>query len=273
MSKFSVKEVIKIKAVYPGASYSIEGIGGGTFAIASTKPDFNRLKESDANVVYYQKKGKLYLNANGSSDGWGAEGVGGLLAKFQGKPKPVLSADHFEGFSTYKKENNKSSGIDKKENNESSGIDIGSLLKKFDEMEKTVKKLQKSNRNLRNSNNSLKESIDSLSGSGGSSKNNSTNKDDITGLDARVSSLEDHVKIDRDKLSASNPNAGIGYFILRNQEDIKSNTSQFDSVYKRFAALESNIAGNHISDYTNFDVISKINDLTSRLSAVEDALG
>ena len=56
--------------------------------------------KSDADVVYDESKGKLYLNDNGTAKGWGAKKVGGLLAKFKGKPE--LSADHFEGLSDHK---------------------------------------------------------------------------------------------------------------------------------------------------------------------------
>ena len=44
-------------------------------------------------------KGKLYLNDNGTAKGWGKKKVGGLLAKFKGKPE--LSADHFEDLSAH----------------------------------------------------------------------------------------------------------------------------------------------------------------------------
>ena len=56
--------------------------------------------KSAAEVVYDEKKGKLYLNDNGTAQGWGAKKVGGLLATFKGKPE--LSADHFEGLSAHK---------------------------------------------------------------------------------------------------------------------------------------------------------------------------
>ena len=56
--------------------------------------------KSDADVVYDESKGKLYLNDNGTAKGWGAKKVGGLLAKFKGKPE--LTADNFEGLSAYK---------------------------------------------------------------------------------------------------------------------------------------------------------------------------
>ena len=56
--------------------------------------------KSDADVVYFESKGQLFLNDNGSKKGWGKKKVGVLLAKFKGKPE--LSADHFEGLSTHK---------------------------------------------------------------------------------------------------------------------------------------------------------------------------
>ena len=55
--------------------------------------------KSDADVVYDEKKGKLYLNENGEKKGWGAKKVGGLIAKFKGKPE--LTAEHFDGLSAH----------------------------------------------------------------------------------------------------------------------------------------------------------------------------
>ena len=56
--------------------------------------------KSDADVVYDEKKGKLYLNANGEEKGWGKKKVGGLIARFKGKHE--LSADNFDGLSAHK---------------------------------------------------------------------------------------------------------------------------------------------------------------------------
>ena len=55
---------------------------------------------SDVDVVYDESKGKLFFNENGTAKGWGAKKVGGLIAKFKGKPE--LSADNFEGLSAHK---------------------------------------------------------------------------------------------------------------------------------------------------------------------------
>ncbi|WP_037991117.1 hypothetical protein, partial [Synechococcus sp. CC9616] len=77
----------------------VDGTDGGSFAIASSKKELKALMKSEADVVYDEKKGKLYLNDNGTAKGWGKKKVGGLLATFKGKPE--LSADHFEDLSAH----------------------------------------------------------------------------------------------------------------------------------------------------------------------------
>ena len=46
-----------------------------------------------------RREGKLFLNDNGAAKGWGEKKVGGLVAKFKGKPK--LSADQFDGLTAH----------------------------------------------------------------------------------------------------------------------------------------------------------------------------
>ena len=99
MAEFTSKKVSKVKEFDADASYSVEGADGGSFAIASSKKELKALMRSDAAVVYDEKKGKLYLNENGEAKGWGAKKVGGLLAKFKGKP--ALSAEQFDGLSAH----------------------------------------------------------------------------------------------------------------------------------------------------------------------------
>ena len=99
MTEFNAQKVSKIKAVSPDDSFSVEGTKGGTFAIASSKKELKQLMKSDADVVYDERKGKLFLNDNGTAKGWGAKKVGGLVAKFKGKPE--LSADHFDGLTAH----------------------------------------------------------------------------------------------------------------------------------------------------------------------------
>ena len=102
MAEFNAQKVTKVAkgiAVEPDASFSVEGIDAGTFAIASSKKELKQLMKSDADVVYDERKGKLFLNDNGTKKGWGAKKIGGLVAKFKGKPE--LSADHFDGLTTH----------------------------------------------------------------------------------------------------------------------------------------------------------------------------
>ena len=99
MAAFTPKKVSKVKGFDADASYSVEGADGGSFAIASSKKELKQLMTSDADVVYDEKKGRLYLNENGTAKGWGAKKVGGLIAKF--KSKPELSAEQFDGLSAH----------------------------------------------------------------------------------------------------------------------------------------------------------------------------
>ena len=99
MAAFTPKKVSKVKAFDADSSFSIEGMDNGSFAVASSKKELKQLMTSDAAVVYDEKKGKLYFNENGEAKGWGAKKVGGLLAKFKGKPE--LSAEQFDGLSAH----------------------------------------------------------------------------------------------------------------------------------------------------------------------------
>ena len=102
MADFNAQKVSKVAkgaAADPDASFSVEGTDGGTFAIASSKKELKKLMKSDADVVYDEKKGKLFLNDNGTAKGWGAKKVGGLVAKFKGKPE--ISAEQFDGLTAH----------------------------------------------------------------------------------------------------------------------------------------------------------------------------
>ena len=99
MAAFTAKKVSKVKGVDAESSFSIDGMDNGSFAIASSKKELKQLMTSDAAVVYDEKKGKLYLNENGTGKGWGAKKVGGLIAKFKGKPE--LSAEQFDGLKLF----------------------------------------------------------------------------------------------------------------------------------------------------------------------------
>ena len=99
MTEFNAQKVTKVSkgaAADPDASFSVEGTDAGTFAIASSKKELKQLMKSDADVVYDEKKGKLYLNTNGEEKGWGKKKVGGLIARFKGNPE--LRAEQFGGW-------------------------------------------------------------------------------------------------------------------------------------------------------------------------------
>ena len=70
-----------------------------TFSVAATKKDLKQLKKTDADVVYDERKGKLFLNGNGAEKGWGSKAIGGLIAKVKGKPQ--VTADDITGFDRY----------------------------------------------------------------------------------------------------------------------------------------------------------------------------
>ena len=91
-------QVSTIKGFNPDDTFSLEGIDDGTFAIASSKKELKQLKKSDADVIYDERKGKLYINGNGTKKGWGKDDHDGLIAKFKGKPE--LSASNFDGLTT-----------------------------------------------------------------------------------------------------------------------------------------------------------------------------
>ena len=90
----TAKKASKVKRVVSGTSFSVEGLDKGSFVIASNLKELKSRMKSDADVVYDVEQGTLYLNKNRSKKGWGAKRVGGLTAKFKGKPE--LSEDNFD---------------------------------------------------------------------------------------------------------------------------------------------------------------------------------
>ena len=96
---FSARKPSKVKQHQSDISYSIEGLTEGHFAVASSKKHLKQLMHSKADMVYDQKKGNLYLNSNAEMSGWGKKKVGGLVARFKGKPE--LKAGHFEGMKLF----------------------------------------------------------------------------------------------------------------------------------------------------------------------------
>ena len=52
-----------------------------TFAVAENKKGLKAASRQDNDIVYYEKKGFLYYDGNGSKNNWGKKNVGGLFAK------------------------------------------------------------------------------------------------------------------------------------------------------------------------------------------------
>ena len=95
--------------------------------------------------------------------------------------------------------------------------------------------------------------------------------DEITGLDARVASLEDFVKIDRKQLPSSDPKAGLGYFIHRNWDLVQANQDVIFDNANRIFAVENKIS----SDYKlndSYYLKDLIDQLTSRVTEIESAV-
>ena len=71
MAAFTPKKVSKVSpGVVDGiddAIFSVKDIEKGSFAVASTKKELKQLMRSHADVVYDEKKGKLYFNENGEA--------------------------------------------------------------------------------------------------------------------------------------------------------------------------------------------------------------
>lgn len=77
---------------------AIPGLGESnsfSFGIAGQKrKELLRLSKRDYDLVYFEKKGRLYWDSNGASRKWGDSDVGGLVAIFRGKPE--LTADDIQ---------------------------------------------------------------------------------------------------------------------------------------------------------------------------------
>lgn len=59
-------------------------IESGTFAVAKNAKTLARQLGTSVDIVYYQKKGELILNANGAEPGYGDDG--GVFAVLMGRP-------------------------------------------------------------------------------------------------------------------------------------------------------------------------------------------
>ena len=67
-----------------------------SFSTAKTKRDLKILSKQDYDFIYYEKKGYLFWDSNGTKKNWGNSNNGGLIAILKGKPE--LSADDITTF-------------------------------------------------------------------------------------------------------------------------------------------------------------------------------
>ena len=83
-------DTIAVSAVaFPG----LEGASSISFASANSNKKLRQLSKADIVFVYFEKKGQLYFDGNGSNKNWGDSEEGGLVAILKGKPE--VSMDDF----------------------------------------------------------------------------------------------------------------------------------------------------------------------------------
>ena len=63
-----------------------------SFESASSRKELKKLAKEEVDLIYFEDKGQLYLNANGTDRGFGNKDVGGLLAVLKGGPSLTLTA-------------------------------------------------------------------------------------------------------------------------------------------------------------------------------------
>ena len=81
-------DTIAVSAVaFPG----LENVSDISFASTKSKKELKQLSKDDYDFVYFEKKGRLYFDGNGSDKQWGNSDEGGLVAILKGKPE--LTAD------------------------------------------------------------------------------------------------------------------------------------------------------------------------------------
>ena len=73
-------------AVSPDAFPALVGVSAIRFASTRSKKEFKQMSKEDYDFVYFEKKGRLYFDGNGSAKNWGNSGEGGLVAILKGKP-------------------------------------------------------------------------------------------------------------------------------------------------------------------------------------------
>ena len=70
----------------PNISDSLSSDSGISFASTKSKKNLKQLSQKNYDLIYFEKKGELFLNGNGTAKGFGETDEGGLLAILKGKP-------------------------------------------------------------------------------------------------------------------------------------------------------------------------------------------
>ena len=70
----------------PVISNSLSANSSLNFASTKSKKGLKKLALKDYDLIYFEKKGQLFLNGNGTGKGYGDSDEGGLLAILKGKP-------------------------------------------------------------------------------------------------------------------------------------------------------------------------------------------
>ena len=74
-------------AVSPNAFPYLTGVSAISFASTKSKKKLKQLARDDYDFVYFEKKGRLYFDGNGTEKNWGNSSEGGLVAILKGKPE------------------------------------------------------------------------------------------------------------------------------------------------------------------------------------------
>ena len=74
-------------AVSQYAFPALKGASVINFASTNKKKKLRQLSQQDYDFVYFEKKGRLYFDGNGSDKGWGDATEGGLVAIIKGRPE------------------------------------------------------------------------------------------------------------------------------------------------------------------------------------------
>ena len=69
----------------------MEGASEINFVSTKSKKELMQLSKEDYDFVYFEKRGRLYFDGNGSDKNWGNINEGGLVAILKGKP--LLTAE------------------------------------------------------------------------------------------------------------------------------------------------------------------------------------